>query len=103
MTCLDLMELKDNALDKIMKAELILTEITERYGQAEDQNIFTTRNILYNELCNGVSPQGTEKQICDWALDYDQINRKLEIISDYIIACRMLLENCAEDQIPDNS
>lgn len=98
-TCLELMDMKNSALDKITKAELIFTEISTRYGQAEGLNVFAARNILHSYLSNGISPEGTEKQLCDWALDYDQINQKLEIVYDYIIACRMLLETGSESPI----
>lgn len=98
-TCLELMDMKNSALDKITKAELIFTEISNRYGQAEDMNVFEARNILHIYLVNGVSPEGTEKQLCDWALDYDLINQKLEIVYDYIVACRMLLETGSENPI----
>ncbi|MHB8963285.1 MAG: hypothetical protein ACYC5K_09060 [Saccharofermentanales bacterium] len=98
-TCHELMDMKNRALDKIMKAELIFTEISTRYGQAEEMNVFAARNILQNYLGNGISPEGTKKQLCDWALDYDLINQKLEIVFDYIVACRMLLETGSENQI----
>jgi len=54
-TCLELMDMKNSALDKITKAELIFTEISTRYGQAEDMNVFAARNILHSYLVNGVS------------------------------------------------
>ena len=98
-SCLELMNIKNSALDKITKAELIFMEISMRYGQAEDMNVFEARNVLHNYLVNGVAPEGAEMQLCDWALDYDLINQKLEIVYDYIIACRMILEIGSESPI----
>src|SRR5665647_1149176 len=68
---LDLVDSNDLALYDIEKVELLLTEISEKYGQARD----VTPQSIHTALDNFLMGKGSS-QITGWIFDYTSINLK---------------------------
>lgn len=88
---LDLTDSNDMALYGIEKAELLLTEIIDGYGQERD----VTPQSIHTALNNFLMGKGSG-QIAGWIFDYTSINLKLDIILDCLLSAKRVLGQSQE-------
>src|SRR5665647_2047945 len=88
---LDLTDSNDMALYGIEKAELLLTEIIDEYGQERD----VTPQSIHTALNNFLMGKGSG-QITGWIFDYTSINLKLDIVLDCLFSAKRLLKQSPE-------
>lgn len=81
------------ALYEIQKGEEILNDLTEKYCAASDtEDMSTILGMLHDYIERGIYPKGRRAQAVNWAFDYRSICIKLDVVFDYMISCRKILE-----------
>lgn len=84
-----------NALEEIEKAVAVINDVINEYCcDAHKQDLFAQHSMLAAKFLEGTSPREDQRQAYNWAFDYKIICTKLQIVFDYALSCRNMLDEC---------